>query len=98
MMLDILSRVAQVKDSPISILIEGDTGTGKDFLAKAIHFNSNRKGKRFISVNCAALPETLLESELFGYKRGAFTGADGEKVGLFEEADGGTFFLDEIGD
>jgi two-component system, NtrC family, response regulator AtoC len=97
-MLDILSRVAQVKDSPISILIEGDTGTGKDFLAKAIHFNSNRKGKRFISVNCAALPETLLESELFGYKRGAFTGADGEKVGLFEEADGGTFFLDEIGD
>jgi two-component system, NtrC family, response regulator AtoC len=97
-MLDILNRVSQVKDSPISILIEGETGTGKDFLAKAIHFNSNRKSKRFISVNCAALPETLLESELFGYKRGAFTGADGEKIGLFEEADGGTFFLDEIGD
>ena len=97
-MMDILDRVAQVKDSPISILIEGETGTGKDFLAKAIHHNSNRKDKRFISVNCAALPETLLESELFGYKRGAFTGADVEKTGLFEEADGGTFFLDEIGD
>jgi two-component system, NtrC family, response regulator AtoC len=97
-MLDILERVAQVKDSPISILIEGETGTGKDFLAKALHYNSNRRDKRFISVNCAALPETLLESELFGYKRGAFTGADGEKNGLFEEADGGTFFLDEIGD
>ena len=96
--LDILERVMQVKDSPISIQIEGETGTGKDLLAKAIHYNSNRKDKRFISVNCAALPETLLESELFGYKRGAFTGAEGEKVGLFEEADGGTFFLDEIGD
>ncbi|MGB5106356.1 MAG: sigma 54-interacting transcriptional regulator [Candidatus Zixiibacteriota bacterium] len=96
--LDILDRVMQVKDSPISIQIEGETGTGKDILAKAIHYNSNRKDKRFISVNCAALPETLLESELFGYKRGAFTGAEGEKVGLFEEADGGTFFLDEIGD
>ncbi len=96
--LDILERVSQVKDSSISILIEGETGTGKDYLAKAIHYNSNRKDKRFISVNCAALPETLLESELFGYRRGAFTGADGEKTGLFEEADGGTFFLDEIGD
>ncbi len=97
-LLDILDRVMQVKDSSISILIEGETGTGKDLLAKAIHYNSNRKDKRFVSVNCAALPETLLESELFGYKRGAFTGAEGEKVGLFEEADGGTFFLDEIGD
>lgn len=97
-MIETLDRVNQVKDSPISILIEGETGTGKDLLAKAIHYNSNRKDRRFISVSCAALPETLLESELFGYKRGAFTGADGEKVGLFEEADGGTFFLDEIGD
>ncbi len=97
-MLDILERVIQVKDSPISILIEGETGTGKDLLAKAIHYNSNRRDKRFVSVNCAALPETLLESELFGYRRGAFTGAEGEKVGLFEEANGGTFFLDEIGD
>jgi transcriptional regulator with GAF, ATPase, and Fis domain len=96
--LAILDRVIQVKDSPISILIEGETGTGKDLLAKAIHYNSNRRERRFITVNCAALPETLLESELFGHKRGAFTGAESEKSGLFEEADGGTFFLDEIGD
>ncbi|GAI48534.1 unnamed protein product, partial [marine sediment metagenome] len=95
-MLELLAQVRQVVNSSISISIEGETGSGKDLLAKAIHFNSNRREKRFISVNCAALPETLLESELFGYKRGAFTGADRDKPGLFEEADGGTFFLDEI--
>ena len=93
-----LSRVQQVVDSNISISITGETGCGKDLLAKTIHYSSNRKEKRFISVNCAALPETLLESELFGHKRGAFTGADRDKTGLFEEADGGTFFLDEIAD
>ncbi|MEW5922574.1 MAG: sigma 54-interacting transcriptional regulator [Candidatus Zixiibacteriota bacterium] len=97
-MLEMLARVQQVVNSNISISIEGETGCGKDLLAKTIHYNSNRKDKRFISVNCAALPETLLESELFGHKRGAFTGADRDKVGLFEEADGGTFFLDEIAD
>ncbi|NOY88040.1 MAG: hypothetical protein GXO93_01460 [FCB group bacterium] len=97
-MLDILAQVRQVVNSNISLTIEGETGTGKDVLARAIHYNSNRRDKRFISVNCAALPESLLESELFGYKRGAFTGADRDKSGLFEEADGGTFFLDEIGD
>ncbi len=97
-MLDLLSQVRQVLDSNISLSIEGETGSGKDVLAKAIHYNSNRRDNRFISVNCAALPETLLESELFGYRRGAFTGADRDKSGLFEEADGGTFFLDEIGD
>jgi transcriptional regulator with GAF, ATPase, and Fis domain len=97
-MLEMLSRVQQVVNSNISISIEGETGCGKDLLAKTIHYNSNRKDKRFISVNCAALPETLLESELFGHRRGAFTGADRDKVGLFEEADGGTFFLDEIAD
>ena len=97
-MLRMLERVIQVKDSPISILIEGETGSGKDLIAKTIHYNSIRAKKRFVSVNCAALPETLLESELFGYKRGAFTGADRDKAGLFEEADGGTFFLDEIGE
>ncbi len=97
-MLDLLSQVRQVINSNISISIEGETGSGKDVLARAIHYNSNRRAKRFISVNCAALPETLLESELFGYKRGAFTGADRDKAGLFEEADGGTFFLDEIAD
>jgi len=97
-MLNMLDRVVQVKDSPISILVEGETGCGKDLIAKTIHYNSVRAKKRFVSVNCAALPETLLESELFGYKRGAFTGADRDKAGLFEEADGGTFFLDEIGE
>ncbi|MDH4156515.1 MAG: sigma 54-interacting transcriptional regulator [candidate division Zixibacteria bacterium] len=97
-MMDVLAQVRQVVDSSISVSIEGDTGTGKDLLAKAIHYNSLRRDRRFISVNCAALPETLLESELFGYKRGAFTGADRDKSGLFEEADGGTFFLDEIAD
>ncbi len=98
LMLDLLAQVRQVINSSISISIEGETGTGKDLLARAIHYNSDRRSKRFISVNCAALPETLLESELFGYKRGAFTGADRDKAGLFEEADGGTFFLDEIAD
>jgi len=97
-MLEMLAQVRQVINSNISVSIEGETGSGKDLLAQAIHFNSNRREKRFISVNCAALPETLLESELFGYKRGAFTGADRDKAGLFEEADGGTFFLDEIAD
>ncbi|MBD3258648.1 tetratricopeptide repeat protein, partial [candidate division GN15 bacterium] len=97
-MLELLAQVRQVVDSNISIAIEGDTGCGKDLLARAIHYNSSRRDKRFISVNCAALPETLLESELFGYRRGAFTGADRDKPGLFEEADGGTFFLDEIAD
>jgi transcriptional regulator with PAS, ATPase and Fis domain len=96
--LEMLAQIRQVIDSNISISIEGETGCGKDLLARAIHYNSMRRNKRFISVNCAALPETLLESELFGYKRGAFTGADRDKSGLFEEADGGTFFLDEVAD
>jgi Nif-specific regulatory protein len=97
-MMKILDQVRQVVDSSISVLVEGATGSGKDLLARAIHYNSTRREKRFISVNCAALPETLLESELFGYRRGAFTGADRDKPGLFEEADGGSFFLDEIAD
>ncbi len=97
-MLEVLSQVRQVVDSSISISIVGETGSGKDLLAQAIHYNSNRRDKRFVSVNCAALPESLLESELFGHRRGAFTGADRDKPGLFEEADGGTFFLDEIAD
>jgi transcriptional regulator with GAF, ATPase, and Fis domain len=97
-MMEVLAQVRQVVDSNISVSIEGETGCGKDLLAKAIHYNSIRRDKRFISVNCAALPETLLESELFGYRKGTFTGADRDKPGLFEEADGGTFFLDEIAD
>ncbi len=96
--LEMLAQVQHVVNSSISISIEGDTGCGKDLFARAIHYNSVRRDKRFISVNCAALPESLLESELFGYVRGAFTGADRDKAGLFEEADGGTFFLDEIAD
>jgi len=93
-----MAQVAQVKDSPITIALEGETGVGKDLLAKAIHSNSVRRAKRFVSVNCAALPESLLESELFGHMKGAYTGADRDKPGLLEEADGGTFFLDEIGE
>jgi len=96
--MEMLARVRQVSNSNMAVFISGETGTGKDLLAKAIHYNSNRRDKRFISVNCAALPESLLESELFGYKKGAFTGADRDKSGLFEAADGGTFFLDEIAD
>ena len=97
-MIGMLSRVRLVMDSNVTILLQGETGTGKDLLAKAMHYNSNRREHNFVSVNCAALPESLLESELFGYKKGAFTGADRDKTGLFEEANGGTFFLDEIGD
>jgi len=97
-MLEMLAQVQQVVESGISISIEGETGSGKDLLARAIHYNSSRRDQRFISVNCAALPETLLESELFGYRRGAFTGADRDKPGLIAEADRGTFFLDEVAD
>jgi transcriptional regulator with GAF, ATPase, and Fis domain/Tfp pilus assembly protein PilF len=97
-MLAMLAQVAQVKDAPITIALEGETGVGKDLLAKAIHYQSDRREKRFVSVNCAALPETLLESELFGHMKGAYTGADRDKAGLLEEAHGGTFFLDEIGE
>ena len=95
-MLEMLENVQRVKDSDITILLEGETGTGKDLLAKAIHFTSNRKNKKFVVVNCAALPETLFESELFGYKKGTFTGASSDKKGLLDEAAGGTLYLDEI--
>lgn len=94
----IFDMVRVVARTDATVLIEGDTGTGKDLLAKVIHSTSPRSGRVMVKVNCAALPDTLLESEMFGYARGAFTGADRDKPGRFQEADGGTIFLDEIGD
>src|SRR6476659_8620633 len=81
-----------------TILIQGESGTGKDLVAKAIHYQSARKDKPFVAVNCSAIPETLMEAELFGHEKGAFTDAKAMKKGLFEVADGGTLFLDEIGE
>ena len=94
----VFNLVDKGADSDSTILITGETGTGKGLVAKAIHQNSNRKNKPFISINCGAIPENLLESELFGHVRGAFTGATVSKSGKFELAHGGTIFLDEIGD
>ncbi len=94
----LLEKISKVVDTRVTVLIEGETGTGKELVATAIHYQSRRKDKLFIAQNCAALPETLLESELFGHKKGAFTGATEDKKGLFELADGGTLFLDEIGE
>lgn len=94
----VLSTVTRVAPSDSTILVRGESGTGKELVARAIHRLSPRAGKRFIAINCAALPETLLESELFGHEKGAFTGALRQKQGRFELADGGTLFLDEIGD
>jgi transcriptional regulator with PAS, ATPase and Fis domain len=95
-MAEIMEKLKQVRDYDISILLEGETGTGKDLMAKAVHFSSQRKEKRFVAINCAALPESLLENELFGHKKGAYTGADKDQAGLFEEAEGGTLYLDQV--
>ena len=94
----VLAIVKKVAKSNTTCLIRGETGTGKELIAGAIHHNSLRATRNFVKVNCAALQENLLESELFGHEKGAFTGADKQRVGRFEQADGGTLFLDEVGD
>src|SRR6266481_9140548 len=97
-MLDVLAKVSQVAPTSTAVLLLGETGTGKQLLAHAIHERSPRQSGPFVKVNCAALPPTLIETELFGHEKGAFTGAAGAKAGRFELADGGTLFLDEIGE
>ncbi len=97
-MREVLGQLEKVIDTRATVCIEGETGTGKELIASATHYQSRRRDKLFVAQNCAALPENLLESELFGHRRGAFTGADHDKKGLFELADGGTLFLDEIGE
>ena len=94
----VYALMQQAIESNITVLIQGESGTGKELVARAIHFNSSRKAGPFVDVNCAAIPEPLIESELFGHERGAFTGATGQRIGKFESADGGTIFLDEIAD
>lgn len=94
----VLEMVARVAPTDATVLVQGESGTGKELIARALHQNSKRKDGAFIPINCGALPENLLESELFGHVKGAFTGAHQNKKGLFEEADGGTLFLDEIGE
>src|SRR5215831_19185006 len=95
-MIQLAHKVAESEAS--SVLLQGESGTGKDLVAKAIHYGSRRADKPFVAINCAAIPPTLIESELFGYEKGAFTDAKGRKEGLFEQAEGGTLFLDEIGE
>lgn len=94
----IFDLVKRVSSTPTNVLITGESGTGKEVVAKAIHFNGPLKDKPFVTINCGAIPETLMESEMFGHKKGSFTGAVVDKVGLFETADGGTLFLDEVGE
>jgi DNA-binding NtrC family response regulator len=97
-MQDIYTKIEQVADSRTTVLIAGESGTGKELVAKALHYNSSRRERPFIALNCAAIPETLIESELFGHEKGSFTDATARRVGQFELANTGTLFLDEIGD
>ena len=98
LIVDVFKAVSMVAARKSTVLITGESGTGKELIARAIHYNSDRRSKPFVVVNCAALPDTLIESELFGYEKGAFTNASQKKVGRFELAHGGTLFLDEIGE
>ena len=97
-MQSIYKEIGRIASKPVNVLIRGETGTGKELIARAIYQHSDRSRAPFIAINCAAIPETLLESELFGHERGAFTGAESRRVGRFEQAERGTIFLDEIGD
>ena len=94
----VFNLIKRVSQAPTNVLITGESGTGKEVIAKAIHYNGPLKDKPFVTVNCGAIPENLMESEMFGHKKGSFTGAIADKVGLFEVADGGTLFLDEVGE
>jgi two-component system, NtrC family, response regulator PilR len=97
-MQDVYDLIAKVAESTATVLVVGESGTGKELAAKAIHYNSPRRSAPFVAVNCGAIPDTLIESELFGHTKGSFTGATGDRPGLFEQAEGGTLFLDEIGE
>jgi transcriptional regulator with PAS, ATPase and Fis domain len=97
-MQDLFTLLRSLAETDVTAIIHGETGTGKELIARAIHYNSPRRTRRFLAVNCGALAETLLESELFGHEKGAFTGATTQRKGIFEIADGGTLFLDEIGE
>ena len=97
-MQQVFKTIGQLANSDATVLITGESGTGKELVARAIYHHSRRSQKPFLAINCAAIPENLLESELFGHEKGAFTGASGQRIGKFEQCDGGTLFLDEIGD
>ena len=97
-MREIRGMIEQISDTDVTVLVQGESGVGKELVARAIHFRSRRRQGPFVCMNCAALSESLLESELFGHEKGAFTGATDRKPGKFEQSDGGTLFLDEVGE